>query len=367
MKRTVKVCLLLIFILCSCGRRVETGRDTIDLVKSISSSPGRPERALLSSLSRPSSAGDIYIIGSPESCRMISDAFRQCDMRENARGRNWKDGLKDFAGETIDCICDSAYTPYSDYAAGSGEDALRELAVRLSLSALSSNCSVSVYDIDGNCEKTPAKMIVLSDPVMLKSGKFDVDTLFSLTSCGIPVVSPVELVLDEVLGADKKHFNVGMICDSLYLGKGLYPALFEAKTRQFDIVGASCWESAIDPSGKVLAQFLDAYILAGGVVPLDALVVDDWRVDIEEVSAELAAIRDFSREESMRYGKLITPDFRVFSSSVATMTSCYNILRENNLFTHKIAQPAVRAYTVIPRQDAEGIQYLVIPSENVQN
>ena len=367
MNRTIRACLLFFFILCSCGKQVQTGRDTIDLVKSISSTPDSPEKVLLSSLSRPSPAGDVYIIGSPQSCRIISDSFLQCDMRENARGRNWRDGLKDFAGETFDCICDSSYTPYADYVSRCGEDAVRELAVRLSLSALSSNCSVSIYDLDGNCEKTQAKMIILADPVMLEFGKFDVDTLFSLTSCGIPVVSPLELALDEVLGSDKKHFNVGLMCESLYVGKGLYPALFDAKTNQFDIVGARCWESSVDASGKALAQFLDAYVLAGGVEPLDALIVDDWHLDLEDIYAELSAIRDFSREESMRYGKLLSQSFSVFSSSAATMRACYDLLRDNNLFTHKIAQPAVRTFIVSPRQDAEGIQYLVIPSENVQN
>ena len=43
------------------------------------------------------------------------------------------------------------------------------------------------------------------------------------------------------------------------------------------------------------------------------------------------------------------------------MRRCYSILREGSLFTHRIAQPEYKNYTVSPRPWAEDMQFLLIP------
>lgn len=359
--------LIVLSVLLSCDRNVQGGRDTIDLVKVISSDSNSPEYAMLSGFSKVPSSGDIYLVGSPAACSLMADSFLSCDRADNARGKEATDGLKDFAGETFACISDDLYTPYGAFAARHGQDSLRDLAVRFALSALDSKCSVSIYDLDGNKEKTPAKLIILADPWLLECGKFDIDTLFSLTSCRVPVISPEELLLDAALGGEKKYFNIGIVCDSLYIKDGVFTKLFAAKAGEHDVVGAHCFQASTAQDGGVLANFLEAYLEAGNTAPLDAVLIDDWSVDEEALAGEIAAIRDLNREESMRYGKLLSPQFAVFDSASLTMTSCYRLLRERSLFTHRIAQPRSCTYSVATRLDSDDTQFLLIPSENVQD
>ena len=367
MRRFLFAGLLMLLALVSCKPKVSSGRDTILLVKSIAADTDGEEHSLLAGFSKVPASGDIYIIGGPRECSLISERFLDCDVRENARGREWEDGLKDFAGETFASICDASFTPYAVFAGKYGRDTLRELSVRLALSALSPKCSVSIYDLDGNHAKTPAKIIILADPWLLECGKFDIDTLFSLTSCKVPVLSPQDLLLEAALGGPKKYFNTGIICDSCHISSGIYPTLFAAKARQYDVLGARCFTAASRSGGNVLAGFLDDYMLAGNSEPIDALLVDDWSLEIGELEKEIQSIRDFNREEYMRYGKLLSPEFKLISSSSITMAGCYGLLRELKLFTNRIAQPSACTYVVKPRPDADDAQFLLIPSENVQD
>lgn len=350
-------------VLPSCRQEAEKGRDTIPFVKAVVSDTDGPEHSMLSGMSKVPSSGDIYVIGSAESCKLMGQKFIECDVIENARGRQWSDDLKDFAGETFSCICDQTFAPYKAFYDSFGSDCLREAAVRLALSSLSPKCSVSIFDVDGNLSKTPAKMIILADPWLVEYGKFDIDTLFTMTSCGVPVISPEDLGFEALLGGGKKYFNIGILGDSLYVGKGLYPAMFCTKTSHYDVVGARMFEAA----SVTLAGFLDSYAEAGNTEPLDALLVDDWNTDVAAMKTELAGIRDFSREESMKYGKFLSPDFVIFSVPDITMSACYRLLRERGMFTHRIAQPQVRNFVARPRPDGAEMQFLLIPSDNVQD
>lgn len=356
-----------LLLVAACNRPVQGGRDTIDFVKAIAADSGSPEHVLLSGFHKPANGGDIYLIGTTESCRLLGQAFLECDMFENARGNEWGDGLKDFAGEEFDYIADQAFTPYQEYLSASGPEKLREAAVRLCISALQPNCNVSIYDLDGNQAKTPAKLIVLADPWTLRYGKYDVDTLFTMTGCNVPVVSPQELMFDRVLGGEKKYFSLGVMCDSTYASKELYHELFDAKVSQHDVVGAKCFEAYVPAERGSLMAFLDCYAEAGGSEPLDALLIDNLTVDKGKLLEELKTIRDFNKEEFMRYGKLVSPDFLIVSSTEATMTECYRIMRGHNLFTHRIARPVSREYTVRPMLEGGEMQYLLIPTENVQD
>ncbi len=358
--------LIIVLSLAACRRPDTSGRDTIALVKSIAADYSAPEHILLASNGKPASSGDIYIVGDSSSCALISNSFLECDIYENARGRYWSDGLKDFAGERFASISDKLFTPYGSFGEQNGYDALRELSVRFTLSALSPKCNASIYDLDGNLEKVPAKMIILADPWFQSYGKFDIDTLFTLCACSVPVISPQDLLFDAALGMEKKYFNCGIICDSLYLASGIYQTVFNAKLTEHKVVGAHSFVAAT-PSGKVLAGFLESYLSAGGEEPLDALLIDDWRVNLNSVEEEVKAMRDFSREEYLRYGKLLAPDFNVFAASQLTMSRCYELLRERSLFTHRIAQPQSLGFTVKARPVEDGTEYLLIPVENVQD
>ena len=368
MSRSFCACLLVLLVSASCVRTVQSGRDTIDLVKNIAADASSPEHEMLASLSKVPSSGEIYLLGSPELAGLIGDAFCDCDMFDNVRARFWSDDLKDFAGECFDLVGDADYTPYSAFAEAHGADSLRELSVRYALSFLSDKCNMSIYDLEGNARKEPAKMIVLADPWMALCGKFDIDTLFSLTSCKVPVISPQELLFNAAFAGEKKYFNVGLMCDSLYSGSGIYKALFEESVAANSIIGTRYFEAPSEDSAEGrLSAFLDKYIESGRNEPLDVLLVDDWSVDLEAMRKELEDIRDFSKEASMRYGKLVSPGFAIFGSSELTMSECYLKLREMSLFTHRIAQPTVKNYTVKSQPWGDKLKFLLIPSENVQN
>ncbi|MBO4671886.1 MAG: hypothetical protein J5640_08645 [Bacteroidales bacterium] len=357
---------ILLLVTVSCLRQEQSGRETIDIVKEIAADSSLPESKLLSGFTRLPSGGDIAIIGSSVSCVQLGQSFLSCDEYENVRGMKRSDDLMDFAGETFSLMCDTACTPYDEFLQEKGEKALRESAVRKVLAALSQKCSVSIYDLEGNQEKNPAKMIILADPWLLQYGKFDIDTLFTLTSCKVPVFSPQGLMMDAAFAGERKYFNIGIIGAPSCVGKGIYRSIFDAKAKEHGIVGARFFEASADKaSANIIGSFLDSYIQSGRTEPLDAILVDDWDLDMERLEQDLQAVRDFSREESMLYGKLVSPVFLLAGSSSLTMSACYEKLRELSLFTHRIALPELKSYTFSATPAGSETPFLLIPSDNV--
>ncbi len=366
MRRVFYACLSILLVAVSCGPQEHTGRDTIALVKSIAADNTSPDHIMLTGFSKPLSAGNIYVCGTARQCSLIGNAFLESDIFDNVRARSYSDGLKDYAGETFSLVSDVTYTPYSEFAEAYTEEPLRELTVRMALSLLRDKCNMSVYDIEGNASKAPAKLIVLADPWMQRCGKFDIDTLFSLTSCKVPVVSPQDLLFDAAFTGEKKYFNVGLMCDSLSHDSGIYGSIFKDKVSHYKIMGAKYFEAAsgISDSGQ-LEAFLDSYISSGQTEPLDVLLVDDWSVDLDQMRQALNNIRDFSKEESMRYGKCISQDFVIMGSSELTMRECYLLLRKHSMFTHRIALPQLEQYVIMPQPGGEEMQFLLIPGKDV--
>lgn len=361
MKGVFKYILPALAAIVSCTRPAETGRQPIPLVgEVVKGTVGGG--AVISAAAAPRSDGEIYIAGSPDFCRTLKDRFLSCDIFENVRGKSWSDGLRDFAGETFSSISDAVHSPYDTVVLSSpdGASSVRELAVRYAIAALDTKYNVSVYDLDGNGTKLPAKVIVLADPWLYEYGKFDVDTLFSQMSCTVPVLSPQDLLFDAALGGGRKCFNIGLICDSTSLGKGIYPSIFRSKTAQHDVVGARFFEGAPGPGEGSLYRFLDAYVEAGNTAPFDAILVDDPYADLQRLQDELKAVRDFSREESMNYGKLVQDGVLLEGSQDLVMRECYSLLRKGSLFTHRIAQPVSKSFSISPRPWVDDMQFLLI-------
>ena len=358
MNKLYRLLVLLPLVAVSCAHPATHGRDTIPLVKDIVSGSEAALAGITSEYGKPLPAEEIFLAGSPDYTFRLAGKFLEADIFDNIRGGSWSDGLSDFAGETFSSIGDNTFSPYS----GLEPEKLRELAVRYAVAALDTKCNVSIYDLDGNAAKSSAKVLVLSDPWLCEYGKFDIDTLFTLTGVTVPVISPQDLMFDAVFGGERKAFNVGIICDSTYVGTGIYPAIFRSKAAEHGLVGANCFEG----TGSLHA-FLDQYLAAGNTVPIDAILVDDLTLDPAALNEELAAIRDFSREESMKYGKAIAPTLEITDSYILTLRECYRILRSSGLFTHKIARPDSKYYSVKPRPETEGTQFLLIPVNDVQN
>ena len=57
--------------------------------------------------------------------------------------------------------------------------------------------------------------------------------------------------------------------------------------------------------------------------------------------------------ESLTYGNLISPGFRIVDSRSRICNAVYSILRSQNLFTHQISQPRQLDYMLIPREENE--------------
>lgn len=354
MRKYFSIVFLVLAVAVSCRQQDHHGRAAIPLVYDIVHGTDAAYK-VLDANGTPTPDGEVFLAGSPMYTSLLAGHFLTCDIADNVRGRSWSDGLKDFAGETFSRIEDHSFAPYAHFA--SKPDSLRELAVRYAIAALDTRCNVSVYDLDGNAAKASAKMLILSDPWLCRYGRFDIDTLFTLTGKGIPVVSPQQLMLDAVLSGEKKSFNVGIICDSSYVASGIYQELFRAACTEHNVMGARCKVASGD-----LYQFLDAYLASGGSAPLDAILVDDLSADLEAIRAQVEAIHSYSREESMKYGRYISRDVRIVDACELTMRECYGILRSHNLFTHKIAQPDTRIYGVSPRPWSEDMQFLLIPA-----
>ena len=349
MRRYFSILIWILLAAVSCQQQVHHGRAAIPLVYDIVHGTD-PAARIIEAHGTPTSDGEVFLVGSPLYTSLLAGHFLECDIADNVRGRSWSDGLKDFAGETFSCIEDHSFAPYAHFA--SRPDSLRELAVRYAIAALDTRCNVSIYDLDGNASKASAKMLVLSDPWLCRYGRFDIDTLFTLTGKGIPVVSPQQLMLDAVLSGEKKSFNVGIICDSSYVESGIYQELFRAACTEHDVMGARCTVA----SGN-LYRFLDAYLESGGSEPLDAILVDDLSADLEAIGSQVDAIHSYSREESMKYGRYISRNVRIIDACELTMRECYDILR-----SQKIAQPDSRIYGVSPRPWSDNMQFLLIPA-----
>ena len=355
-------------LVCSCTGKAPAGDGIVPLVREILSDRTSPEHGLLSSFSEPDPVGEIFIIGPEEGCLSIAEAMFALDQRDNVDAKPGEDGLKDFAGETMACIIDTMSYSYPELISERKEYTVRERVVRMCLSAIDTVGHLSPYDIDGMASKAPAKVIVLADPLVACYGKADVDTLLHASGCGIPALSPLDVMFDDLFeSAAGRQVKAGIICEPRFAGSGAYLSRFESAMRRHGAEGSGC--VVLPGRGKegVVKAFLDDYMAAGGEQPLDFIVVDDPTLNMQTLKSELAGLISIMNEESMVYGRFIAPDFSFIDPASSVSRKCYDILRKSNLFTHNIAQPQIVTYAVAPSPNADDGSILLIPGTYVQN
>lgn len=95
----------------------------------------------------------------------MTEALSCCDYFDNVDGRSVPDGLPDFAGETLDLICDSANAPYEGYVAKGNENYLKELNFKNFLSALDTTCAVGQFDKNSLTRKQSSKIVILASHI----------------------------------------------------------------------------------------------------------------------------------------------------------------------------------------------------------
>jgi hypothetical protein len=86
---------------------------------------------------------------------------------------------------------------------------------------------------------------------------------------------------------------------------------------------------------------------------LDAVLLDSFTADLEELAAEQEHIHRQITEEDMAFDRILTPSFRFIDPNTSLTSALYRLLRERNLFTHDIAYPSVRYYQTEENRDGE--------------
>lgn len=366
-RKSFRLCLLLVFLLPSaaCRRQVVETRPTIPLVREILAEKSGPRSELLRGR-RPVPASDIAIIGSEFACDRLAEQFSFRDVQDNVDARRVPDGLPDFAGETFDCIVDAG--SYPALLAESGSEELRRRTVQRVLAALDTSVHISPYDLEGLASKPASKMVILADPFLAEYGGFDVDTLVRSTACRIPVVSPIEMMIDRAFSeGGRGDLSVGILCDPQFDSTGIYERIFARMASARGLRGATCVVAPVARRDSVLYTFLRDYQASGHTKPLDVILVDNLSVSLEALKTELAGIVSVMNETSMTLGRLIPRGFFFLGAFEEVSAYCYQFLRDNNLFTHNIANPQVSVYRPVRKPESEDDSIILIPGSYVQN
>ena len=174
-------------LLSSCREKQVPSGSAVPYVAKVLGDPSLPGHKALMAADGDDVSGAIALIGSPESCLVLSEYFLTGDDFDNIDGRRDPDGLPDFAGETIVSYMDAANTPYEGFLSHGNELMLREIMVRNLLSSLDTLAGADAYG-DNHITKPAAKMIVIASPVMEAHARADIDTLFHISGRNIPVI-----------------------------------------------------------------------------------------------------------------------------------------------------------------------------------
>lgn len=354
------------FLALSCGLREENLRPTVAYVEEIMDGSRARERQLLEDTAVPQPSGNICIIGTLDACYGYADYLVSYDLRDNVSGAHAGDGLPDFAGETIVCIADSE--PFTGYVSAGDTLELRRQSVLRMMSALDTLVHISPYDPDGFGGKAPAKLVVMADPSLCEYGMFDIDTLKMSVGNKIPVVSPLDMMLDSTFRSRPgRALSLGIIYDPATAGEDIYRTRFRRAASANGAPGSKCLLFPASAQDSLLHKLVEKYAESGVMRPLDAVIVDAPGVVPDSLKTELADMLSVMNESSLTYGKMLSKDFRMVQGLDMVAEYCYNLLRRHNLFTHNIAYPEVSMYHPASAPDSDGESIILIPDLYVQN
>ena len=150
-----------------------------------------------------------------------------------------------------------------------------------------------------------------------------------------------------------------LVSDNDVLASGVYAKVFRNWNRGFDYVGFS--PDGFSTAEEGFFRFLDMYMSTGEVVPLSAVVIDDFRLSgyaasINEVASR---VRSSTTDEHAVYRAILADDFKVIDAVSSIARSCYRTLRKENLFTHIIRYPLSEEYAIVRSPEANAdIKYI---------
>lgn len=370
MKKTAILLALVPLLALSCREFSSPTRPTIDLVLSLAADSTGGAFSLVAGHNPSSTDGAIAIFGEREESLLLSEMFLTADRRDNISGRPGSDLLPDFAGEVISVIIDEAEAPYAGFIERDEPVKLRENAVRGAIFAIDTVCCVTPFNPEATAPKPTSKVIVLSSSLMGEYGLFDVDTLFRLAGTRIPVVSPVESMIDVALEIPKEDLCVGVWADSALVASMAYQNVFNRMIKDAGKPSSTLFPISPYGEGDIrerLLSWLDKYSEIAGDRQLDALLIDDYGVNIAALQEELADIRKEDSFQKLTYARLLSEDFR-FVDVMETLTGrCYDILRGENLFTHNIFYPSITLYQTVASPDGSGDMLLRLSSRFISD
>ena len=337
--------LVLLSALVSCNERPVVVRDTIPYVKQIAVDT-TGTFALVSTYRSAGTKGSIAVIGEPEDASRLASFLLAADNVDNIDGKATPDRLPDFAGESFDVIMDLYNAPYERMAASS-PDSLREVAVRNAVIAVDSVAYSNALDPNSRLVTSRAKVFVLANSLLSEYGKFDIDTLFKMAGREPIILTPVEAMLQEAAAAGYKSVAVW----APEKARSAYENVARVLTPEMNVTVVST-----TGNGILRPAFRDMLRVYRSLKPgtnLDAVLLDSFTVDLEELDDEVEHIHRQITEEDMAFDRILMPRFRFIEPNACVTAALYRLLREKNLFTHDIAYPTVRYYQTEENREGE--------------
>lgn len=365
------VAALALALLSSCSPK--KGREVaVPYVREIIQDKDNRFHGLISKTSNPDPQGEILVIGSERTVTLMVETLSTVDVRDNVDGSYRPDGLPDFAGETISCIIDTTGRPEALLLRPDAEEDrsenFRKYLLNGFLNAVDTIYHVTPYDLEGLGRRHPAKLIVSADPSLTNLVRHDIDTLFNALGSKVRVIAPSDEIAEVIVNSRaNRDVVVSVMHNPDFTESGAYEKRFMKTASTKGSYGSSV-SSFPTPQNveNVFTAYLDEYIEAGFTRPIDVIAVADFRADMERLKSEYAWLLSVMNEESAKYSKYLSKDFRIISSLETTVNRCYDILRTDNLFTHNITNPQVTVYYHWPDPQDSNVSFLV-PSLYVQN
>ena len=331
-------------LIAACHERQAPVRDTIPYVKQLAVDTAGTY-SLLASYRSAGTAGSIAVIGEPEAALRLANCLLEADEVDNIDGKARPDRLPDFAGESFDILMDQYNAPYTRMAASS-PDSLREIAVRNAVMSIDSVAYSNALDPMSRLRKSRAKVFVLANSLLAEYGQFDIDTLFKMAGREALILTPVETMLETAAKAGCRSVAVWAPQEarSAYEHAALaYPKM------EVTVVSTT-------GNGMLRPAFRDMLRIFRSLKPketLDAVLLDSFTADMDELAAEQEHIHRQITEEDMAFDRILTPHFQFIEPNACLTSALYRLLRERNLFTHDIAYPSVRYYQTEENRDGE--------------
>ena len=308
------------------------------------------------------SGGSVAIIGEPENAILLARRFQVADHVDNVDGRPVRDSLPDFAGETFDVVMDAMNAPYSRFWASAEKspedqrqtvlDSLREVAVLNAVCAWDSLAWRSTADAEPVLRKERAKILIYTSSLQAQWGLFDVDTLQQMVGGSCHILCGVNTLLEDAYASGARSLAVWTTRD--VRNSGVWQTVFDSMGYSDAHISVIAPDTALDIRTE-FRNLLRQYNNTGRV--LDALLIDSYSVDMTPLQTELALIQGSVTAEDEAFRAMLSPDFKMMVPTASIIDATYRLMRENHLFTHRIARPSIHYYETA--ESGEGTPLLV--------